>query len=134
MPETFSIKQLLEKSFYAKKKLPFYRQPNGKAAGYFAPGAFIGNLYSYVTKNGTIFFMFYDKNKKPFYVKNNPGSGELDLNALVKQGVKNELQEARDKEGGELWNKSKLEYFIKKYGLWIVGAVLAGIALNSKNR
>ncbi len=134
MAETFSIKQLLEKSFYAKKKLPYYRQPNGKAAGYFAPGAFIGNLYSYVTKSGTIFFMFYDKNKKPFYIKNNPGSGELDLTALVKQGVKNETQEVREKAGADLWNKSKLEYFLKKYAPWLAAGILAAIALNSNRR
>jgi hypothetical protein len=133
MPETYSIKQLLDKTFFAKKKVAYYRRPGEKAIGYFKAGSIIGNLYSYVTKSGILYFMFYDKNKKPFYIKNNPGSGELDLNALIKQGVKNEVQEAKEKEGADLWSKSKLEYFIKKYGLWVFAAIGAVLLLKKSN-
>jgi hypothetical protein len=128
MPQ-FNLPQLYDKTFYAKSKVGIYAHPNAqKPYRFIKPGEVVGVLYSYVNKNG-IWFMFYDANKKPYYTKSKPGLYSFE--AIKAQGAKTVEEERAEKKDAQLYDKSKLEYFIHKYGLWVLGATVAVALIRS---
>lgn len=131
---TFSLNQLLNKVFVAKKATGIYKSIYDKKPYKIIPaGQNIGTLYSWVTNKKTkeMFFMFYDSNKKPYYVKYLKGEGVIDQKALVSQGTKSNEDIIKEQTNKDLFDKSKVEYFIKKYGLYVLGFGLAAVALKA---
>lgn len=123
----YSIAQLIGKSMYAKEKLPLYKTTSSaKPYGYVMSGGFIGVLDSWINKEGKIWFVF----------KSNAGqyvvpyiAYSFEPKALKEQGAKTDeqlLREAQEKADRE---NSPIEYYLKKYGIWVVVAVIAGKAL-----
>jgi len=138
MTQTYSVEKLIGNIFKAKTSVPVYRSVYAKKAFYTVPaGGNIGTLYSWIEKNGVIWFMFYDSKKKPYYVKHIEGSGQIDASSFKTQGVKTveeatKEQQQKEKES----NMGQFELFISKYAkpgfLIVAGLVAFGIILKRK--
>ena len=97
---TFSADQIIDKALIAKKNVTAYRTPfsltkvSTKFTS-FRPGDFVGNVYSYVKEGANLHWMFYDQNKKPYYVMHEPEA--FSVEALRDQGVKTtaEIEKAK---------------------------------------
>jgi hypothetical protein len=125
---TYSVSQLLGKTFYAKKKIGLYKTTSSsKPYAYVSPGGYIGKLDSWIEKDSQLWFLFKYGNNEQFVIKYEPYS--IDQSNLKAEGAKTVEQEAKEKEltalkaGGLTDN---IEYYVRKYGLWIVGAFVAG--------
>lgn len=125
---TYSISQLIGKSVYAKEKLPLYKTTSSaKPFEYVMAGDFIGVVDSWISKDGKLWFLF----------KSNTGqyvvpyiAYSFDIKSLKEQGAKTVEQERKEKEEKELKNASPIEYYLRKYGIWAVGAIVAAGAAN----
>jgi hypothetical protein len=49
----------------------------------------------------------------------------VDTKSLKQQGVKSDEQLAKAEADKNLYEKSKFEYFISKYGIWVLVTILA---------
>jgi hypothetical protein len=113
---------VLNKNLYAKGTVLAYDLPNGKVVATFDNGGLVGNVYSWVTSNGIVYWMFNDKYGRPYYVKHDSNKLSLkELPAILKK-IEDE-QVAK-----EIESKGKLNYYLQKYLPWIVGAVVVAVA------
>ena len=131
---TISLTQLIDKTIVANKDTPIYRYAtitlaNGKKQQpikVLKKGEVIGVAYSYVDKNSDILLQFKEPKAlggRSYYMLYKAGS--LDVSNLKEQGVKTDQQIEKEQEDKDLYEKSKLEYFIKKYGIWILITIVA---------
>jgi len=97
---TFSASEIIDKALIAKKNVTAYRTPlsltrTSEKFASFRPGDFVGNVYSYVKEGENLHWMFYDNNKKPYYILHTPGN--FSVEALRDQGVKTtaEIEKAK---------------------------------------
>ena len=115
---------VLNKNLYAKGKVQGYDLPDGKVVLTFENGGLVGNVYSYVIRNGIVYWQFF-KNNKPYYVKHDNNKLSLkELPAILKK-IADEQQKQ------EIEQKGTLNYYLQKYLPWLIGAVVVAIALPS---
>ena len=131
---TVTLTQLFDKTLIANKDTPIYRYAsltlaNGKKQ---APikvvkkGEVIGVVYSYINEAGNIWLMFYEPKAlggRSYYMLYKAGS--LDVSNLKQQGVKTDQQIESEQADKELYEKSKFEYYLKKYGIWVLLTLVA---------
>jgi hypothetical protein len=118
MPE-LSADKIIGKTLFAKKQLEKLNS-NLTNIGTFAKGSSVGVVYSYIMRNGSVYWLFYDAANKPYYVKHSADSFEFS------GGVQDALtQQQLDKEKALKEQKGAVPYYIEKYGKWIL---LYGIA------
>lgn len=134
---TYSISQLVGKTFFAKKKLGLYSTTfSAKPYAFVDAGDFIGMLDSWIQKGSQVWFLF-KSGSKTFVIKYEPFS--IDTTPLINEGaltIEQEKKRENDKALIDSGLTGKIEYFIKKYGLYLVAAIVAGKALQghfSKN-
>ena len=112
---------VLNKNLYAKGKVSAYDLPNGKVVLTFENGGLVGNVYSYVVRNGIVWWQFF-KNNKPYYIKHDNNKLSLkELPAILKK-IENEQQKQ------EIEQKGTLNYYLQKYLPWLIGAVVVAVA------
>lgn len=114
---TYTADKLIGVSLYAKKSVPKLNSAY-KQIGTFNAGDFIGQIYSWVSKNGSVYWFFYENNNpnnKFYLVKHEEGA--FNSNMIKSQGVKTEqeiLEEKKEQE--EKDKKGAFIYYLEKYG------------------
>lgn len=128
MAKTYSVDKLIGKNLILNREVPVYRQRDDKKPIYRArAGQSAGTVYSWVTsaKTGDVFLMFMDKNKKPYFINTKDLSGSVDTRELKREGVltTKEIEAEKQKE------TAPVEYYIRKYGLWLLGGLAAIVVI-----
>jgi hypothetical protein len=125
---TYSVDKLIGKQLVMKREVPVYRSIHDNKVIYKTRiGQSAGTVYSWVTNKttGHIWLMFYDAQKKPYYINTKNLSGSVDTKELQREGVKStaEVQKEEQKKA------APVEFYLKKYGPIIGAAVVAVIVL-----
>lgn len=98
--------------------------------GTFEKGEPIGNVYSYVMRDGKLYWMFYDTFDRPYYVQH--GEGRFVITDAIKSEVKKQQAELKAEEAEELKKlKGELPYYLEKYGIWIIASIAGIVLLNT---
>lgn len=124
----YNLDSLIGKSITSSKPVKVYRTASDTAKPYrtIAAGQSVGILYSWLNpKEGRkkLWLMFYDSDKKPYYLPSGPGEG---LKAPA--GSKTAKQEAKEKDAQ---NKPWYERILKPVGLGLLGLGTLYILANS---
>jgi hypothetical protein len=127
----YSLSQLIGKTLYSKKEISLYATTASKKPyAIVKPGNYIGVLNSWIEKDGNLWLLFKYGANNQFVIKAEPGS--IDTSNLAAQGAKTVEQEKKAEDQKVLLESGltgKIEYFIKKYGLYLIGAIIAGQAI-----
>jgi len=128
MAKTYSIDQLINKRITLQRPVAVYRNPaDAKPIYTNRAGQSVGVVYSWVTnkKTGDIFLMFYDTNKKPYYVNTKDLAGAVDTKELKQEGAKTTTEIFKE----EQKKANPVDFYIKQYGPWVLGGLAAIIVL-----
>lgn len=117
MPEITADK-IIGKTLYAKRQLDKLNSSLQKI-GTFSAGQSVGQVFSYIVRNGQVYWLFKDVFGKPYLVKHD--STAFQFSAGVQEAVKK--QEA-EKVKEEIAEKGQVPYYIEKYGKWVLGAFI----------
>lgn len=92
---TYSANDIVGKTLIAKRAVSLKREPADMSATIYTTkmGETVGVVYSYVTRNGVVWWMFYDQNHRPYYAKQEVGV--FDVGALNAQGA-NSLESVQE--------------------------------------
>lgn len=128
---TFTADKIIGKELFPLVITNYYRNPNNvKAAGTISAGNSAGFVDSWVKDaNGNLFWQFYDKQNKPYYIKHQKGL--FDIEAIKGQGAKPVEEINKEQKDKQLFETNKVEYYLRKYGIWIVITIL-GVAVIKK--
>jgi hypothetical protein len=131
------ISKLINHNLYAKGNVNGLDGSLTTVKKTYSAGNLIGNIYSYIVRNGNVYYMVYAndydyKNFKPTYILHD--ASKLDVPDLpdILQKIKNE------KEIKDLQDQKKLideigpvQYYTNKYLPYVIGAIVIAIALPS---
>lgn len=96
---TFTADQIVGKTLIARKNIALKREPRKSAETVYVarPGITVGVVYSWVTADGGLWWMYYDEKGKTYYTYHEPGA--YDIKSLTAQGVESleQVQEKQDK-------------------------------------
>jgi hypothetical protein len=124
---TTPVTQLYDKTIYANKNTPVFRSGNFKKPfKTYKKGELIGVVYSHITRPEGLYLAFLEPKAlggRTYYMLYTPTS--VDTTSLKQQGVKTDEQIAKEEADKNLYEKSKFEYFISKYGIWVLVTILA---------
>ena len=121
MPE-LSADKIIGKTLFAAKQVEKLNS-NLTNIGNFAKGSSVGVVYSYIIRNGSVYWLFYDVSNKPYYIKHSADSFKFS------GGVSEALQQQQlEKEKQLIQDKGAVPYYIEKYGKWVLLAVV-GVAI-----
>lgn len=117
---TYTADQIVGRTLIARQNIPLKRQPSKLASTIYIakPGITVGVVYSWVNGDGGIWWLFLDKDQKPYYTFHAPGL--YDIQSLNAQGVESLEATQEDKDRAE----NPLGYYISKFtkpALWIIG-------------
>lgn len=123
---TYSAEQIIDKTLIAARPVQIKRTAADSSPAVYtvATGQPVGKVYSYLSPGPdrtALYWMFYDANQRPYYVKHEQGA--FSLSALKDQGaitVKEETQAEQAK-------SETLTDFAKKYAktaLYVIAAVV----------
>ncbi len=84
---TYSANDIIGKTLIAKKNIAIKRQPSRGAPTVFTvrPGSTVGVVYSWIQREGALWWMMYDDKGNTYYVYHEPGA--YDIGALNAQGA-----------------------------------------------
>lgn len=117
MPE-ISADKIIGKTLYAKRQLDKLNTSLQKI-GVFSAGQSVGQVYSYITRGGSVYWLFNDPFGKPYLVKHD--STAFQFSQDVQEAVKKQKEE-KTKE--EITQKGQIPFYIEKYGKWVLGAFI----------
>lgn len=126
--KTYKVSDLINKPLILKVEVPVYRNRDEAKPVYMArAGQSAGIVYSWVTskKTGDIWLMFFDANKKPYYINTKDLKGKVDTTELKREGVKTSKEVEKEAEK----KAAPVEFYLKKYGPWFAGGIVALIIL-----
>jgi hypothetical protein len=114
---TITADKVIGKSLYAKSVVNVYNVPGGAVVRTIATGGLIGQVYSWVTYNGEVYWQFYNAYRVPYYVKHD---SNLEL-----PGLSDILTQIKDENiAKQIEQKGAVNYYLQKYLPYIVGAVV----------
>jgi hypothetical protein len=125
--DTVSISKLINHDLYAKSNIKGYDSTLTNVKNTFTSGSYIGKIYSYIVRNGIIYYMVYltpydYDNFIPTFIQHDPNTIDVpDLRDILQQ-IKNEKQIAADLAKKE--QVGQIQFYIEKYGPWILGAIV----------
>jgi hypothetical protein len=129
MPE-ISADKIIGKTLFAKKNLDRLNSSFVKI-GTIATGSPVGQVYSYIQRNGIVYWQFIDFNNKPYYVKHTTDS--FKFSGDVEQAFEEKKQEI---ENLQKQTKGSIPFYIEKYGkiilLYGLGAYLISSYIKSR--
>jgi len=129
MPEITADK-IIGKTLFAKKDLTRLNSALVKI-GTIVKGSPVGQVYSYIQREGKVYWMFNDFNNKPYFVLHTPDS--FKFSGDVQQAVE---QQKKEVEKVEKQEKGSVPFYIEKYGKWIliygIGAYLVATYIKSR--
>ena len=117
MPEITADK-IIGKTLFAKRKLDKLNSSLQKI-GVFESAQSVGQVFSYIVRNGQVYWLFKDAFGKPYLVKHD--STAFKFTGDVQEAVKK--QEA-EKVKEDIETKGQIPYYIEKYGKWLLGAFI----------
>ena len=135
---SYSAADIIGKTLIAKNNVNVLRSPSDSAKAVFVvkPGQAVGTVYSYLSPNQerkSLYWMFYDINKRPYYVSHE--LGKFDLSSLQEQGVlTTEEKTKEEKDKNSTFGEKALQTFkkIAIYGLVAFAGIKLGEALINK--
>jgi hypothetical protein len=132
MMATFTADQIIGKELFPLVQTSFYTNPNNtKSAGTIKAGQSAGVVYSWVKDaNGNLYWQFYNQNKKPFYIRHR--TGLFDINALKNQQAKTVEELNKEQAEKTLFETNKVEYYLRKYGLYVLGTFILAAIIKKK--
>jgi len=94
----FPIGQIFDKTLYASGPVKIYRSVIGQPVYTANAGQPVGIVYSYVERDGILWWQFLDTYNKPYYAKHSPTA--FSLSAIVNQGSQThqEIEEQKEKD------------------------------------
>jgi hypothetical protein len=123
MPEITADK-IIGKTLYANKTIEKLNSSLQKI-GTFSNGQLVGIVYSYILRNGNVYWMFYDKSSNPYYVKHTSTSF-----SSKSGGVSEAFEQVeREKENLAIQQKGKFAFYFEKYGKFVFLYGIAAIVL-----
>jgi hypothetical protein len=129
MPEITADK-IIGKTLFAKKDLIRLNSSLVKI-GTIVKGSPVGQVYSYIQRDGKVYWQFFDFNNKQYLVLHTPDS--FKYSGDVKEAVEKQKSEAEKIEKEE---KGSVPFYIEKYGKWIllygIGAYLIATYIKSR--
>jgi len=130
----YSLDQFKGKEFFVNKDTPLYKHTTAnKPFKIVKKGQSAGNVYSYANDpygDGVIWFIFYDKYNQPYYMIYSAGNiNTKQLNAQGAKSIEQEQKEAADK---ALLETNKIEYYLRKYGLYVLGTFILAAIIKKK--
>ena len=127
---SISADKIIGRNLYAKKLIPKLNSSLVQI-GKFQPNDFIGNVYSYIQKNGKVYWMFKDYSGNFFYTLHDPEAYKFSSD--VQQAFE---QQDIEKEKELIEQKGQVPYYIEKYGkvilFSVLGVYLVGTIIKSK--
>lgn len=132
-------------TFYAAKPRTKFRIPGdykflptgAKKLYTFKPGELIGVVYSWLQKDGKLYWMFYDSQNKPYYVEHSDDA--IQRTPQVKSIIK--VEDAKRKAAAEAdilkaqevikESKGDFAYYFEKYGKVVLGVVVGTILIKT---
>lgn len=114
--------KIIGKQLFAKKQIDKLNSLLEKV-GVFNAGDSVGIVYSYITRNGQVYWTFYDMNGKYYLLKHDPSG--FKFSSDVQQAF-DEQKQAKEKQLIE--QKGAVPYYFEKYGKWVLGAFI-GVAI-----
>ena len=129
---TFTADQIIGKELFPLVQTSFYTNPNNtKSAGTIKAGNTAGIVYSWVKDaNGNLYWSLFDKNNKPYYIRHR--TGLFDINALKAQKAKTVEQIDKEAADKTLFETNKVEYYLRKYGIYILGTFILAEIIKKK--
>ena len=126
MPGTVSVNKIIGKGLIAKKNVDRLNSSLQKI-GTYKPGESIGVVYSYIQRNGKIYWMFQPDFMPPYLVEHTSTSFQItdDIANVIKEQKLQREKELRDQ---EIEIKGAIPYYIEKYGKFLV-LIIAGVYL-----
>lgn len=124
MPQNINADKIIGHQLYAKRIVAGYNLPDkpNRVIRTYTAGQLIGNVYSWVEKSDGLYWVIYSGNV-PVYIKHQTGTIEVpDLPQIIEEINRKKEQEQIDKLG-------PVNYYIKKYLPWIVGAIAVSFIL-----
>lgn len=122
MPEV-SADKIIGKNLYAKKRIDKLNYSLQKI-GVFNAGDPVGQVYSYIIRNGNVYWLFNSGLMGKYAVKHD--STAFRITEGVKEAIDKQKQEIEQQKKQE---KGAVSYYIEKYGVWILGAIVASVAI-----
>ena len=119
---TITADKVIGKNLFSKGSVDLLNLPGGKVIKTIQSGGLLGNVYSYVTNNGIVYWQFYDTYRQPYYAKQDNNIDFPGLNDVLKQ-----VQE--EAVAKEIATKGALNYYLQKYLPWIVGGIVVALVL-----
>lgn len=124
---TYSANQIVGKTLIAKKPVAIKRLPSKSAPTvYTVPvGSTVGVVYSWISRDGLVWWMYYDDKGNTYYTQHEPG--RYDVGALSAQGTQSleQIQEDQKKDD------SPVGYYIEKLAKPVVMVVIGYFFLNA---
>ena len=124
---TTPVTQLYDKTVFANKNVPVFRSNDFKKPfKTYKKGEAVGVVYSHISRPEGIYLMFLEPKAlggRSYYMLYSPTN--VDTKSLKQQGVKTDEQLIKEEVDKNLYEKSKFEYFISKYGIWVLITILA---------
>ena len=127
---TVTADQLVNHDLYAKGNVNALDSTFKNVAATFSAGQRIGNIYSWIERNGQLYYLIYLSksdydNFNPSFVMHNPSK-------LSVPDLPNILQQIADqKRAAEIEKKGLIPYYVETYLPYIVGAVVIALVLPS---
>jgi hypothetical protein len=126
MPTNITADKIIGRQMYAKRIVDGYNLPDkpNRVIKTYTAGQLIGNVYSWVEKSDGLYWVFYSGTSNvPVYIKHVIGAIEVpDLPQIIEEINRKKEQEQIDRLG-------PVNYYIKKYLPWIVGAIAVSFIL-----
>jgi hypothetical protein len=133
--ETVNIGKLVNHNLYAKSNVNGYDGSLKTVKKVFSAGNLIGNIYSWIVRNGNVYYMVYANdydynNFKPTYILHDANKLEVpDLPDILQQ-IKNEKEIKAIQDEAKLIDQiGPVKYYTSKYLPYVIGAIVIAIAL-----
>lgn len=128
MAKTYPVDQLINKRITLQKPVKVYRTPyNAQPLYTNRAGQSVGIVYSWVTNRNTgdVWLMFYDAQKKAYYVNTKDLAGAVDTKELKQEGAKTTTEIFKE----EQKKTNPVEFYVKQYAPWLLGGIAAIVLL-----
>jgi hypothetical protein len=109
----FSADQIIGKTLIARQPVDLTRTTGGAVIYTVQPGETVGTVYSFLNKNGLVYWLFYDNTNRTYYAKHEKNL--FDINALKEQGAKDIQTEIKEEEEKEKTTGQRVESFFNKF-------------------
>ena len=133
MAETVSVALMIDKTLYAKTNTFAYKGTiDEKNKVTYAANAFIGTIYSWITRDGILYLLVYKSTYDydnfnailvPVFENNLKIPALAEAVAIEKEKKKLEAEELKKETVGVT------QFYIEKYAPYIIGAIVIAIAL-----